>query len=98
MNHREIGHVHDNRVADLLFTVRERRDLVASGRARAHRMLPHTGWVSMPLRNPDDLPAVVELMRRNYDRLRGLGRRHTRRPVGGGAQMVDDRYSGELPA
>lgn len=95
---REIGHVHEHEVVDLHFSVRERRDLVASGRARPHRVLPETGWVSLPLRTPDDLPAVVDLMRRNYERLRGLGRRTTRRPIAGGAQLVDDRYSGELPA
>lgn len=95
---REMGHVHDDAVVDLHFSRRERRVLVTSGRALAHAALPDSGWVRLPLRTADDLPAVIDLLRRNYDRLRGIGRRTTRQAVGGGAQLVDDRYSGELPA
>lgn len=95
---REIGHLHGERVADFLFSVRERRDLVASGRARAHAILPDTGWVSLPIRSENDIPAVIELMRRNYNRLRGLGARARPQGFGGAAQLVDDRRTGELPA
>ncbi len=66
---REIGHVHVDGVADLLVSVRLRRDLVAAGRALAHRTLPHSGWISFRIRSEHDVPAAVALFRLNYDRL-----------------------------
>ena len=95
---REIGHLHGDRMADLLFPVRERRDLVAAGRARAHHILPDSGWVSFPIRSEHDIPAVIDLMRRNYERLCGFGVRAPTRPLGKSPRLVDDRNAGELPA
>lgn len=65
----EIGHLHGDRQADLPFPVRVRRDLVASGRASPHHLLPETGWVTYYLRDAVDVPRVVDLFRLNYDRL-----------------------------
>ena len=45
-NHREIGHLHGSSQADLPFPVRVRQELVASGRASPHHILPETGWVT----------------------------------------------------
>ncbi|WP_373060300.1 luciferase family protein [Gemmatimonas sp.] len=70
--HREIGHVHLGGVADLLMTVRMRRDLVAAGRAEPHRTQPHSGWISFRMRSEHDVPAAVNLFRLNYKRLRGI--------------------------
>jgi hypothetical protein len=95
---REIGHLHGQRQADLPFPIRLRRDLVASGRAEAHALLPDTGWVSYRIRSEHDIPAVVELFRMNYDRLRGLWPRPAVRPLIGNATMLYDRTMDELPA
>lgn len=95
---REIGHLHNDRTADLPFTVRERRDLVASGRARAHHMLANSGWVSLPIRSEHDIPAVLELFRRNYERLRGQGPRMSPSSMGESIQLVEGRSIDELPA
>ncbi len=65
----EIGHLHGNRLADLPFPVRMRKELVKAGRASPHHVLPDTGWVSYHIRGVEDVPAVVELFRLNYDRL-----------------------------
>jgi hypothetical protein len=95
---REIGHLHGDRCVDLRFPAREARALVAAGRAFVHPVMPGSGWVSHPMRNEHDLPAVLALLRRNYQRLCG---RHADRPdrhVGGSTQLVDDRFGGELPA
>ena len=70
-NNHEIGHLHGSRMADLPFPVRVRRELVAAGRAAPHHILPETGWVSYYIRGAEDVPAVVELFRLNYDRLAG---------------------------
>ncbi|MFY7921874.1 MAG: luciferase family protein [Gemmatimonas sp.] len=95
---REIGHVHVSGVADLLVTVRMRRDLVAAGRAQAHHTLPHSGWISFRLRSENDIPAVVELFRLNYERLRGAGQRTTPTPMLGQPQLLADRVADDLPA
>ncbi len=95
---REIGHLHDDRTADLRFPLRERRDLVASGRARPHHTLAASGWVSHPIRGEHDIPAVIDLMRRNYERLCGVGSRGTLRTLGERSQFVSDQTGDELPA
>ena len=65
----ELGHLHGDRLADLPFPVRVRRELVAAGRAAPHHILPDTGWVSYYIRSAADVPGAIELFRLNYDRL-----------------------------
>lgn len=96
---REIGHVHVDGVADLLVSVRMRRDLVAAGRAMAHRTLPHSGWISVRLRSEHDVPGAVELFRLNYDRLTGAAIRSSAPPVAlSNVRMLADRSVDDLPA
>jgi Family of unknown function (DUF5519) len=95
---REIGHVHVGGVADLLVSVRMRRDLVAAGRARAHHTLPHSGWISFRLRSEHDVPAAIGLFRLNYDRLRGIGVRNVSTPMVGQPLMLGDRVADDMPA
>jgi hypothetical protein len=69
---RELGHLHGgpggSRLADLPFPVRVREQLVASGRAEPHHVLPQSGWVSYHIRDAKDVADVVELFRMNYER------------------------------
>src|SRR5471032_2181620 len=65
---RELGHVHGSRLADLPFPVAVRNELIASGRAERHHILPDSGWVSRRIRGDEDAVAVVELFRMNYER------------------------------
>ncbi len=95
---REIGHVHVDGVADLLMPVRLRRDLVAAGRADPHRTQPHSGWISFRLRSENDVPAVVELFRLNYERLRGVGKPRGVAPVVTKLTMLADRIADDMPA
>lgn len=95
---REIGHLHLGGVADLLVSVRLRRDLVAAGRASAHRTLPHSGWISFRVRSEHDLPALVALFRLNYERLRGTAVRPTASPWLGTPRLLGDRTADDLPA
>jgi hypothetical protein len=69
VNGHEIGHLHGDRLADLPFPVRVRKELVASGRAREHHVLPETGWVSYRIRDEGDVAGAVDLFRLNYERL-----------------------------
>ena len=65
---RELGHLHGDRLADLPFPKRVRDELVGSGRARPHHVLPETGWVSFWIEGEDDVPQAVELFRLSYER------------------------------
>jgi len=69
VNDREIGHLHGDRLADLPFPVRDRRELVAERRAVPHHIYPNSGWVSYYIHSDNDVISVVELFRRNYERL-----------------------------
>ncbi len=66
----EIGHLHGSRLADLPFPTRVRTEFVAEGRASPHHILPDSGWVSFHIHGTEDIPAVVDLFRLNYRRLR----------------------------
>ena len=65
---RELGHLHGSRLADLPFPVAIRNELVTSGRAERHHILPASGWVSVRIRGEEDVRAVIQLFRLNYDR------------------------------
>jgi hypothetical protein len=65
---RELGHLHGSRLADLPFPVRVREQLVAEGKAQPHHIMPESGWVSVPIRDAADVPAVIALFRLAYER------------------------------
>lgn len=81
LGRRELGHLHGDRIADLPFPRRIRDELIADGRARAHHVLPDTGWVTAELGGPGDVERVIELFRLAYDR--ALGAQSRRAPSGG---------------
>jgi len=72
---RELGHLHGDRLADLPFPRRVRDELVESGRASQHHVLPDSGWVSVRIAGPEDVANVVELFRLSYDRAVAADRR-----------------------
>lgn len=65
---RELGHLHGDALADLPFPRAVRDELIAAGRARPHRVLPDSGWVSFRIESPDDVGDAIELFRVAYDR------------------------------
>jgi hypothetical protein len=67
---KEMGHVHGDRFADLPLPRRVHDEVIASGRAQPHHVLPETGWVSVWMNEPDDVDSVIELFRMQYDRYR----------------------------
>jgi hypothetical protein len=69
VNGHEIGHLHGDRQADLPFPVRMRKELVESGQAQVHHVLPETGWVTYRIRGEEDVEGAIELFRLNYERL-----------------------------
>lgn len=69
VNNREFGHLHGNYQADIPFSARLRKELVALGKASEHHLYPNSGWVSFYIRSADDVPALIELLKLNFDRL-----------------------------
>ena len=65
---RELGHLHDSRLADLPFPLLVRNELVAARRAEPHHIHPESGWVSYFIRDETDVARVIALFRMNYDR------------------------------
>src|SRR4028118_208698 len=71
----EIGHLHGRRMADLPVPVRMRKDLVAEGKAEPQYALPQSGWASHYPRGAEDVPAVAEHFRLNYEHLLQKGKK-----------------------
>ncbi|MBD2777122.1 luciferase family protein [Iningainema tapete] len=69
VNGREIGHLHGDDQADIPFTVKIRKELVESGKASPHHIYPNSGWISYYIHGVEDVPLLLELLRKNYDRL-----------------------------
>jgi hypothetical protein len=70
LDRREVGHVHGDSLVDIPFTKNIREELVASGRAERHHILPDSGWVSVYLRESADVDRTIELLRYSYERTR----------------------------
>jgi len=64
---RELGHLHA-KFADLPFPRPIRDEIVASGRAKPHHVLPDSGWVTVPMRTASEAENVIGLFRLNYER------------------------------
>jgi len=71
---RQIGHIHDTGVADLIFTREIHDQLISDGRAKPHGA-GFPGVVSYHIREPEDVPTVVELFRMSYDRAKTAAER-----------------------
>ncbi len=65
---KEIGHVHGDRLVDMPLPRKLHDELIATGQAQPHHVLPDTGWVSVWLDGPGDAARVIELFRLQYDR------------------------------
>jgi predicted DNA-binding protein (MmcQ/YjbR family) len=86
---REIGHLHGDRLLDLPFPRKLRDELVASGRAAPHHVLPQSGWVSFRIKSPADTEAAVALLRLSYDTItEQLERRRRQKAEIGNQQSV----------
>jgi Family of unknown function (DUF5519) len=72
LGRQEIGHVHNNGVADLPFPKEIYDQLIADGRARPHPA-GFAGVVSYHIRTSEDVPGAVELFRMNYEWARTVG-------------------------
>lgn len=63
---REIGHIHGDQLVDIPFPKKVRDEIVATGRAQPHHILPETGWVSFYLYEEDDVEKAIALLHESY--------------------------------
>ena len=63
---REIGHIHGDQLVDIPFPKKVRDEIVSSGRAQPHHILPDTGWISFYLRQPEDVDRAIALLEESY--------------------------------
>ena len=71
LNKREMGHIHRDRLVDLPFPIKTRNELISSGRASPHHVMPQSGWVSYWIEKGDeDVAAVIGLFRLRYEQLK----------------------------
>jgi hypothetical protein len=64
---REIGHIHGDSLVDIPFPKKVRDEIVATGDAEPHHILPETGWVSFYLREDGDVQRAIALLKRSYE-------------------------------
>ncbi len=81
---RELGHIHGDQQADIVFPMDIRNRLVEEGKAEPHHVLPHSGWITFRFRSEADVASAVELFRLSYDIARermGAASRATKWPA-----------------
>ena len=67
---REVGHLHGDHAAHFMFTGQLGAALKAEGRVGDHPVFPgKSGPAARQIEDEDDVRAVIELMRLNYDRI-----------------------------
>jgi Family of unknown function (DUF5519) len=71
---RALGHIHDTGVADLTFPKEIHDELISDGQTKPHGA-GFAGVVSYHIREPEDVPRVVELFRMNYKRAKSSAER-----------------------
>ncbi len=70
---KEMGHMHGLSWADLPFPMNIRNELLKSGKASPHHVLPQSGWVTFYIKNKDDdedVQALLKLFKMQYERLK----------------------------
>ena len=58
--------IHNDHLVDIPFPKKVRDEIVATGRAQPHHILPESGWVSFYLRGEGDVEKAIELLRENF--------------------------------
>jgi hypothetical protein len=80
LGNREIGHVHGDSLVDVPLPKRVRDELVKSGQAEPHHVLPNSGWVSLFLNEPADVDRAIGILRLSFEIAR---EQHERRAIQG---------------
>lgn len=75
---RETGHIHGDHLVDIPFPTRIRDEIVASGEAKLHHILPESGWVSFYIHEEADVERAIALLQRSFE----IARKQTQKRTG----------------
>ena len=64
---RELGHVHGDYQADIVFPMKVRNRLIEEGKVEEHHFVPNSGWITFRFKKEHDVETAVELFRLSYD-------------------------------
>jgi hypothetical protein len=64
---RELGHIHGDYQADIVFPISVRNRLIAEGKAEPHHILHQSGWITFRFRKEADIESAIELFRLSYE-------------------------------
>jgi len=70
VNKRDMGHIHGEKLADLPFPIKLRKEIITSGKALPHIIYPESMWVSYIIHSEEDIPKIIDLFRLQYERLK----------------------------
>jgi hypothetical protein len=88
---REIGRVRGDSLVDVPLPKHVRDELVTSGQAKPHHVLPQSGWVSVHLKDPGDVDRAIWILRRSYEIAREQIERRSAHPTLVELSQVDDQ-------
>ena len=63
LGRRELGHVHGDSWADIVFPMEVRNKLVEEKKVQPHHILPKSGWITFRFREEGDVQRAIELFR-----------------------------------
>jgi hypothetical protein len=79
LGRKQIGHIHDDGHADFRFPREVRDELIQTRKAIPHPAFPDSRTTaSYSVRDPEDVPGVLELFRLSYDRAKAIAERRAR--------------------
>jgi hypothetical protein len=67
LGRREIGHVHGDYQADIVFPMEIRNQLIEQKRAQPHHILSKSGWITFRFREEKDVRLAIDLFKLSYD-------------------------------
>jgi hypothetical protein len=64
---RELGHIHGDSFADIVFPMEVRNRLVAEGRVEPHHILSESGWITFRFGKLEDIDSAIDLFKLSYE-------------------------------
>ena len=62
----EFGHLHSNGLMDVLYSKKQKQQLMEEGRISAHHLFSQTGWISFLIKSESDMKYAINLLRTSY--------------------------------
>ncbi len=74
LGRRELGHIHGDYQADIVFPMNVRNQLVSENKAQPHHILPKSGWITFRFKDENDVARAIELFKLSYEIARSNGK------------------------